>query len=68
MRKEGSELRPPPGRKDLGLVPMAVTPTHFRPNGIPCAPNTELLEIKGRQSKVPALGRPVYWGAQTSET
>lgn len=67
MRREGSELRQPRGRKDPGLVPMEISPTHFSPNFIPCTPNIELLEIKGRHGKVPALGCLMYWGSRTSK-
>lgn len=42
-------------------------PTHFSPNFMPCTPNIEFLEIKGRQGKVPALGCLMYWGSQTSK-
>lgn len=62
VRKAGSEFRQPRGGKGPGLVLMETSPDHFSPSFIPCTPDIELLGIKGRQGKVPALGCLTYWG------
>lgn len=59
------DLRQPGGRKDPGLVLMAFSSAHPGPSSPPCTLNIEMLEMKGRQGKAPALGFPVYWGSHT---
>lgn len=59
------DLRQPSGRKDPGLVLMAFSLAHLSPRSTPCILNIEMLEMKGRQGKVPILGFSMYWGSQT---